>query len=75
FEYYSEDGLLSGVMASNVVKGARSKGVYTYLKHFALNEQETKRDDTGLLTWANEQAMRENYFLPFEMSVKEGGTT
>ena len=75
FEYYSEDGLLSGVMASNVVKGARSKGVYTYLKHFALNEQETKRDDNGLLTWANEQAMRENYFLPFEMSVKDGGAT
>lgn len=75
FEYYSEDGLLSGVMSSNVVKGAKSKGVYTYLKHFALNEQETKRDETGLLTWANEQSMRENYFLPFEMSVKEGGTT
>ena len=45
------------------------------LQHFALNEQETKRDDNGLLTWANEQAMRENYFLPFEMSVKDGGTT
>lgn len=75
FEYYSEDAYLSGEMAANVVKGAREKGVYTYMKHFALNEQETKRDNTGLLTWCNEQAMRENYFLPFEKAVKEGGTT
>lgn len=75
FEYYSEDGYLSGVMAKNVVKGAKEKGIYTYAKHFALNEQETKRDDTGLLTWANEQSMREIYFEPFEMIVKEGKTT
>lgn len=75
FEYYSEDGYLSGIMASEVVKGAKSKGVYTYVKHFALNDQETNRDTTGLITWANEQAMREIYFLPFEMTVKEGGTT
>ena len=75
FEYYSEDGYISGMMAQNVIKGAMSKGVYTYLKHFALNEQETNRDTTGLITWANEQAMRENYFVPFEICVKEGGTT
>ncbi len=75
FEYYSEDGLLSGRLAENVVKGARSKGIYTFVKHFVLNEQETKRDATGLITWANEQAMREIYFLPFELCVKEGGTT
>ena len=75
FEYYSEDGYLSGAMAQNVIKGAKSKGVYTYLKHFALNEQETQRDETGLITWANEQSMRENYFVPFEMCVKEGKTT
>lgn len=74
FEYYSEDARLSGSMATNVIKGAKSKGVYTYLKHFALNEQETKRDETGLITWANEQSMREQYFLPFEMCVREGGT-
>ena len=74
FEYYSEDGLLSGKIATGVIKGATSKGVYTYLKHFALNEQETKRDDTGLITWANEQAMRECYFVPFEMCVVEGKT-
>ena len=62
-------------MASNVVKGAREMGVYTYAKHFALNDQETTRDETGLITWCNEQAMREVYFLPFEMCVKDGGTT
>ena len=75
FEYYSEDGYLSGMMASAVVKGARSKGVYTYIKHFVLNEQETNRGGTGLVTWANEQSMREMYFKPFEMCVKDGGTT
>ncbi len=75
FEYYSEDSLISGKMAAAVVKGAKSKGVYTYAKHFALNDQETKRDETGLLTWANEQAMRELYFRPFEICVKEGKTT
>ena len=74
FEYYSEDSLISGKMAAEVVKGAKSKGVYTYAKHFALNDQETNRDTTGLLTWANEQAMRELYFRPFEICVKEGKT-
>ena len=75
FEYYSEDGLLSGSMASSIVKGAKSKGVYTYAKHLVLNEQETNRGGTGLVTWANEQSMRELYFKPFEMCVKDGGTT
>ena len=75
FEYYSEDGYISGIMAANVVKGANEMGVYTYAKHFALNDQETNRDDTGLITWTNEQAMREIYFTPFEMCVKDGGTT
>ncbi len=74
FEYYSEDGLLSGKMAAGVIRGAQSKGVYCYVKHFALNEQETNRDTSGLVTWANEQSMRELYFKPFELAVKEGGT-
>jgi beta-glucosidase len=73
FEYYSEDGLLSGLMAAEVCKGAKSKGVYTYIKHFALNDQETNRSDNGLATWANEQSMREIYFKPFEIAVKSGG--
>jgi beta-glucosidase len=75
FEYYSEDSYLSGVMAQEVVKGAKEKGVYTYAKHFALNEQETNRDTTGLITWCNEQAMRELYFKPFQMTVENGKTT
>ena len=73
FEYYSEDSLLSGKMGSAVVQGCAGKGVYCYIKHFALNDQETSRN--GLLTWANEQAMREIYFKPFEIAVKEGKTT
>lgn len=72
FEYFSEDSLLSGVMASSEISGAKSKGVYSFMKHFALNDQETKRTEM-LCTWTNEQAMREIYLKPFEMSVKEGG--
>ncbi len=68
FEYFSEDSLLSGVMASSEISGAKSKGVYSFMKHFALNDQETKRTEM-LCTWTNEQAMREIYLKPFEMSV------
>lgn len=72
FEYYSEDGVLSGYMATNAVLGAEEYGVYAYLKHFALNDQEINR--TGMLcTWSTEQAIREVYLKPFEMSVKDGG--
>ena len=74
FEYYSEDPVLSAKLATAVIQGASKKGVYTYLKHFALNEQETNRDTNGLIVWANEQSMREMYFLPFEEAVKTGGT-
>lgn len=72
FEYFSEDSLLSGVMASSEISGAKSKGVYSFMKHFALNDQETKRTEM-LCTWTNEQSIREIYLKPFEMSVKEGG--
>ena len=76
FEYYSEDGCLSGLMAAQVVTGASEKGVYTFMKHFALNDQETDRDTcNGLLTWANEQAMRETYFKPFELCVQTDKAT
>ncbi|MBQ3266634.1 MAG: glycoside hydrolase family 3 protein, partial [Atopobiaceae bacterium] len=74
YEYVSEDGFLSGAIVEAEIRGIQSKGVYTYLKHFALNDQETHRDDGGLVTWANEQAMREIYLKPFEMGVKDGGT-
>lgn len=77
FEYYSEDSLLSGKIGAEVAKGAMEKGSYTFLKHFAMYDQETKRYEfpTGAATWSNEQAMREVYFKPFEIVVKEGKTT
>ena len=70
FEYYSEDGVLSGVMASNAIKGAQEHGVYAYMKHFALNDQEGNRTSM-VATWSNEQAIREIYLKPFEISVKD----
>lgn len=75
FEYFSEDGFLTGELAASEIKGAMSKGVYCYVKHFALNDQETNRSGYGLYTWATEQSMREIYFRPFEKAVKDGKTT
>lgn len=75
WEYFSEDGLLSGKFAASVIRGADKKGVYCYVKHFAINDQETDREYNGILVWANEQSMREIYLLPFELAVKEGGAT
>ena len=72
FEYYSEDGVLSGKLAAQAVQGAESHGVYSYIKHYALNDQETNHN-TMLCTWANEQSIREIYLKPFELAVKEGG--
>ncbi len=71
FEYYSEDPFLSGRMLTAVADGAGTKGVYTTLKHFALNEQETNRVNNGIATWATEQTIREIYLKPFEMGVKD----
>ncbi|MCT9821226.1 glycoside hydrolase family 3 C-terminal domain-containing protein [Microbacterium sp. W1N] len=70
FEYYSEDPVLSGKMLTAVANGIGTKGVYTMLKHFAMNEQETNRVNNGIATWATEQAIREIYLKPFEMGVK-----
>ncbi len=75
WEYYSEDGFLSGKLAAEVIKGADQKGVYCYVKHFAVNDQETDREYNGILVWANEQAMREIYLRPFEIAVKDGHAT
>ncbi|MDR3318645.1 MAG: hypothetical protein LBS99_04340, partial [Clostridiales bacterium] len=71
FEYYSEDPYLSGVMGAETTRGAVANGLYCYIKHFAVNESETGR--SGLYTWLTEQAMREIYLRPFEISVKRGG--
>ena len=72
-EYYSEDPFLSGMLASSQIKGVMSKGVYTMVKHFAVNEQETNR--SGITTWLDEQTLREIYLKPFEYTVKVGKTT
>lgn len=74
-QYFSEDGVLSGKMISGVTKGANDKGLVTFVKHFALNDQETHRDITGISTWTDEQTLRENYLKPYELVVKEGETT
>lgn len=62
-------------MAAAEIRGCASKGVYCFVKHFALNEQETHRSSNGSGTWVTEQAMRELYLRPFEIAVKEGHTT
>lgn len=72
FEYYSEDALLTGKISAQAVLGAAESEVYAYVKHFALNDQETNRWEM-LTTWSNEQAIREIYLKPFEIAVKEGG--
>ena len=72
FEYFGEDGLASGIIGAAVVDGAQSKGLIPIIKHFAINDQETNR--CGLITWLDEQTMREIYLKPFEIFVKDGGT-
>ena len=73
YEYYSEDPVLSGIMGANSVKGAKNCGVYAYLKHLAVYDQETYRD--GLYTWLTEQSFRELYLKPFKDAVQIGGST
>ncbi len=78
-EYYSEDSYLSGAIASAASRGAASKGMYTFIKHFALNDQENHRGDRegnfGVCTWSNEQAVREIYLLPFQMCIEDDPVT
>jgi beta-glucosidase len=70
FEYYSEDSFQSGIFAARYVKAIQAKGVYCFVKHFALNDQETNRESAA--TFANEQTIREIYLRPFELTVTEG---
>ncbi|MBE5887222.1 MAG: beta-glucosidase [Lachnospiraceae bacterium] len=69
FEYYSEDPFISGVLGRATVNGAAQKGMYAFIKHFALNDQETHRDEYGIATFSQEQAIRELYMKPFEMTI------
>jgi len=69
YEYFSEDGVISGNMGAKAVEGARKYGVYSYIKHFAMYEGNAKM----VSVWSNEQAIREIYLKPFEISVKQGG--
>ena len=69
YEYFSEDGILAGNMGAKAVEGARKYGVYSYIKHFAMYEGNAKM----VSVWSNEQAIREIYLKPFEVSVKQGG--
>ena len=69
YEYFSEDGVLAGNMGAKAVEGARKYGVYSYIKHFALYEGNAKM----VSVWSNEQAIREIYLKPFEISVKQSG--
>ena len=71
YEYYSEDPVLNGYMASEVILGAKSKGLYCYIKHFTLSEPGDNA--RNLNTWLTEQNFREMYLRPFEIAVKKGG--
>lgn len=69
FEYYGEDSVLSGYIAAAQVKGIHKKGVYVYMKHAILNEQEKNRE--GVNTWCNEQAIRQIYLRSFQIAIEE----
>ena len=73
FEYYSEDGFMSGELALEASVACAEKGVYAYIKHFALNDQEDHRSHVA--TFSNEQAIREIYLKPFQTCIEERGTT
>ena len=70
YEYFSEDPFLAGTMATEEVKALQAHGCNAYIKHFALNEQESQRN--GVQIWVNEQTLREIYLRPFELCVVEG---
>ena len=74
FEYFSEDPFQSGVITAEIIREVQRKGVYVYMKHFALNDQETNRTANGQVgVFSLEQAIREIYLKPFQMGVEDGG--
>jgi beta-glucosidase len=71
FECYSEDPLLSGVLAASFVRGVQSRGVIATVKHFVGNEAEFERGSISSVI--DERALRELYLVPFERAVRDGG--
>lgn len=71
YEYFGEDGVLSGLLGAEIVRGAKANGLTCYLKHLVLSEP--GYNPGRLNTWITEQNLRENYLRPFEICVKEGG--
>ena len=73
FEYFSEDPYLSGVMASEMIRGVEAHGVATSVKHFVGNEKEKNRNSMDSIM--SERALREIYLKPFKMAVNAGVST
>ena len=74
FEYFSEDPIQSGLITAAIIREVQNKGCYVYMKHFALNDQETNRSAYNqVCVFAQEQAIREICLKPFQMGVEDGG--
>ena len=67
FEYYSEDPLLTGAIATNIVKGVQASGKLACIKHFACNNQETNRFNSNSIV--SERAFREIYLRGFDLTL------
>ncbi|MCL2812765.1 MAG: glycoside hydrolase family 3 C-terminal domain-containing protein, partial [Clostridia bacterium] len=69
FEYFSEDPLLAGELAAALINGIQERGVGTSLKHYALNNQESRRMVIDVI--ADDRTMREIYLKAFEIAVRK----